>query len=153
MNQVLYAMQFKGTAAPKAGATGVIAASTRATSCTLSSIITSNGVTGALQSTQDGHASFESEVTLTGETSFREAGTIRFGDGNHCLHFSTIGIPAGLLTDSAHLGLLALSARSCFRQLAVCTMVGRCGRWRNSRNSRLPTPVEVPEYEVAALGV
>src|SRR5438046_1813138 len=91
MKQVLYAMQFKGTAAPKAGASGLIAASTRATSCTLSSVVTSDGVTGALQSTEGGHASFESEVTLTGETSFREVGTIRFGDGHHCLRFSTIG--------------------------------------------------------------
>jgi hypothetical protein len=91
MKQVLYAMQFKGIAAPKAGASGVIAASTRATSCTLSSVVTSEGVKGALQSMESGHASFESEVTLTGETSFREVGTIRFGDRDHCLRFSTIG--------------------------------------------------------------
>jgi hypothetical protein len=39
MKQVIYAMQFKGTAAPKAGASGVIKASTTAPSCTLSSAL------------------------------------------------------------------------------------------------------------------
>jgi hypothetical protein len=90
MKQVLYAMQFKGDAVPKAGASGVIAASTRATSCTLSSLVNPDGVKGVLRSMEGGHASFESEVTLTGETSFQEVGTIRFGDEDHCLRFSTI---------------------------------------------------------------
>jgi hypothetical protein len=91
MKQVIYVMQFKGTAAPKAGVSGVMTASTSATSCALSSAIGPGGVTGTLQPLQGGHASFESEVTLTGETSFRETGTIRFGDSNHSLRFSTIG--------------------------------------------------------------
>src|SRR5260370_36684672 len=38
-----------------------------------------------------GKASFKSEVTLTGETSFTETGTIRFGDSNQSLRFSTVG--------------------------------------------------------------
>jgi len=91
MKQIIYAMQFKGTAAPKAGVSGVITASTRAPSCTLSSAVGPAGVTGTLLQLQGGQASFESEVTLSGETSFRETGTIRFGDSNHSLRFSTIG--------------------------------------------------------------
>jgi hypothetical protein len=91
MKQILYAMQFKGTAAPKAGVSGVIAASTQASSCTLSSVIAADGLTGTLLSVEGGHAWFESEVMLTGETSFTEAGSIRFGESNHCLRFSTIG--------------------------------------------------------------
>src|SRR5258708_34019034 len=80
MKQVMYAMQFKGSAAPKAGASGVIKASTTAPSCSLSSVVGPDGVTGTLLPVPGGNASFESEVTLTGETSFTEAGTSRFGD-------------------------------------------------------------------------
>ena len=45
-----------------------------------------------------GEATFESEVTFTGETSFQEAGTIAFGEG-HRLHFVTVG--SGYLGSSA----------------------------------------------------
>jgi len=91
MKQIIYAMQFKGSAAPKAGASGVMEASTTSMSCTLSSIVGPGGLTGTLTPTTGGKASFTSEVTLTGETSFTETGTIRFGDSNHSLRFSTVG--------------------------------------------------------------
>ena len=91
MKQLIYVMQFKGTAAPKSGVAGVVKASTSASSCTLSSVVGSAGVTTTMIPVDGGNAWFESEVTLTGETSFREAGTIRFGDSNHNLRFSTIG--------------------------------------------------------------
>lgn len=91
MKQVMYAMQFKGSAEPKAGVAGVIKASTTAPSCTLNSVVGPNGVMGILLPVPGGKASFESEVTLMGETSFTEAGTIHFGDSNHSLRFSTVG--------------------------------------------------------------
>ena len=91
MKQVIYAMQFKGTATPTGGASGVIKASTTAPSCTLSSVVGPGGVTGTLLPVPGGKASFESEVTLTAETSFTEMGTIRFGDSTHLLRFSTVG--------------------------------------------------------------
>ena len=103
MKQVVYVMQFKGGAAPKAGATGVIKATTSAQSCTVNSIVGAQGVTGTIQPAQGGKASFESEVTLTGETSFGEVGTIRFGDSNHALRFSTVG--QGYLGKSPEEGL------------------------------------------------
>jgi hypothetical protein len=37
-------------------------------------------------------------LTVTGETSFLESGSIRFADGNHRLRFSTVG--QGYLADS-----------------------------------------------------
>src|SRR3981081_2156599 len=89
--QLINAMQLKGSAAPKAGASGVMEASTTSPSCTLSSVVGSGGVTGTLTAVPGGKASFKSEVTLTGETSFTETGTIRFGDLNHSLRFSTVG--------------------------------------------------------------
>jgi len=103
MKQVIYAMQFKGSAAPKAGVSGVIRASTSASSCILSSHVGPTGLTGTLQPLAGGTASFESEVTLTGETSFTEAGTIRFGDSNHSLRFRTVG--QGFLGKSADAAL------------------------------------------------
>ena len=39
MKQIIYAMQFKGRAAPKAGVSGVIIASTEAPSCALSCVL------------------------------------------------------------------------------------------------------------------
>jgi hypothetical protein len=91
MKQMPYAMQFKGNAAPKAGSQSVIKASTNASSCTISSVVSEGGVTGTIKPIAGGQASFESEVTLLGETSFSEAGTIRFGDSNHMLRFTTVG--------------------------------------------------------------
>ena len=91
MKQVIYAMQFKGSAMPKPGLSGVITASSRAPSCTLGSVVGPAGLRGTLLSAAGGEALFESEVTVTDETSFKEAGTIRFGDSNHSLRFSTIG--------------------------------------------------------------
>lgn len=98
MKQVIYAMQFKGQAGPGATPT-VMKAATSSPSCTFTTVVGPEGVHGSLQPGAGGRASFESEVTITGETSFLEAGSIRFGDGNHRLRFSTVG--QGYLGDSA----------------------------------------------------
>lgn len=91
MKQIFYAMQFRGQAAPVAGSSNVIKATTSASSCTLTTAIGAQGVSASLQPAAGGKASFESEVTVTGESTFVESGTIRFGDGNHRLRFSTVG--------------------------------------------------------------
>jgi hypothetical protein len=88
MKQLLYGVQFMGNAAPKEGAASVIKATTSASSCTISSTVGDDGLMTRIQPVAGGKASFESEVTLLGETSFKEAGTIRFGDSNHVLHFA-----------------------------------------------------------------
>ena len=97
MKQVLYAMQFKGKAGPGASP-NVMKASTSSPSTTITTEIGAEGVHGIIKPAPGGKAEFESEVTLTGETSFLERGTIRFGDGNR-LQFSTI--EHGYLGDSA----------------------------------------------------
>ncbi len=97
MKQILYAMQFKGKAGPGAAA-NVMKASTSASSTTITTEIGAEGVRGIIQPAAGGKAEFESEVTLAGETSFLEKGSIRFGDGNR-LQFSTI--EHGYLGDSA----------------------------------------------------
>jgi len=84
-------MQFIGNAAAMAGSPSVLKATTTASSCSITSTVGPEGVRGELRTTKGDKAIFESEVTLTGETSFRESGTIRFGDTPHRLHFSTVG--------------------------------------------------------------
>lgn len=98
MKQVIYVMQFKGGAVPNASKPGVIKASTSASSCNVSSIVGNEGVVGTIQPAAGGKASFESEVTMLGDTSFGEVGTISFG-GKNSLHFSTVG--QGYLDKSA----------------------------------------------------
>ena len=73
-------------------------ASTSGSSNTVTTVVGADGVQGKIESAAGGQAQFESEVTLTGETSFLESGSIRFGDGNHRLRFSTVG--QGYLADS-----------------------------------------------------
>jgi hypothetical protein len=98
MKQIIYAMQFKGSAAPGASP-NVMKASSSASSITLTTVVGAEGVQGKLASAAGGKAEFESEVTLTGPTAFLEKGSIRFGDGKHRLHFSTV--EHGYLGDSA----------------------------------------------------
>ena len=102
MKQIIYAMQFKGKAAPTASA-NVMKAATSASSNTITTAIGGAGVQGKIEPAAGGKAEFESEVTITGETSFLEKGTIRFGDGNHRLRFSTV--EHGYLGDSPEPGL------------------------------------------------
>jgi hypothetical protein len=91
MRQIFYAMQFTGRATPVAGSSNVLKAATTAESCALTTAVSAEGVSASLQPATGGKAAFESEVTVTGETSFIESGTISFGEGNHQLRFSTVG--------------------------------------------------------------
>src|SRR5262245_48817736 len=84
-------MQFKGRAVPANDAGTVLKATTTAPSCTITTVVGATGVSGNLQPTAGGQGHFESQVTFTGETSFREEGSITFGDNQHRLYFSTVG--------------------------------------------------------------
>src|SRR5438105_6762880 len=91
MERMLYVLQFKGQAAPVEGASGVLRATTIAPSCEISTQVGSDGVRSELRPGGSGSAHFESEVTLTGDTSFKESGTITFGESGSRLRFSTVG--------------------------------------------------------------
>ncbi len=90
MRQIIYTMQFKGTATPGAEE-GVLKATTSATSCTVQTVIGNDGVTSAFHVAEGGMAFFESEVRMTGKQKFQETGSIAFGEGDHSLEFSTVG--------------------------------------------------------------
>jgi hypothetical protein len=102
MKQIIYAMQFKGKAGPGPSA-NVMKAATSSPSSIVTTVVDAQGVHGKIEPTAGGKAEFESEVTITGETSFTEKGTIRFGDGNNRLRFSSI--EHGYLGDSPEAGL------------------------------------------------
>ena len=91
MRQIIYVLQFRGKAAPTNKSGTVLKANTIAPSCAISTVVGSQGVSGTLQPTSGAGATFQSEVTFTGETSFQESGTITFGETLHRLHFSTVG--------------------------------------------------------------
>ena len=90
MKQIIYVMQFRGQAAPSSDNPNVLSASTTAPSCNVRTVVDTEGVSGSIEQIGGGTAAFESEVTLTGGTSFQESGTINFGN-DHGLHFSTVG--------------------------------------------------------------
>lgn len=98
MREVIYAMRFRGQAEPVGEVGNVLRAATSAPSSTLTSTVGSDGLTGTLAPAPGEEATFTSEVTFTGETSFQEVGTIGFGNG-HQLRFSTVG--SGYLAPSA----------------------------------------------------
>lgn len=98
MKELIYSMQFRGTAAPVGGSPNVMRATTKAKSCAFTSVVKADGLRSILEPAEGGDASFESEVKLSEGGSFDETGTIEFGSGN-VLHFSTVA--SGHLADSA----------------------------------------------------
>ena len=88
MQQLLYAMQFRGEGAPADD--GAVHAATRSPSTRITSSVGADGLGGKIEQGDGGEATFTSQVRMTGDTSFTETGTITFGDGNS-FDFSTIG--------------------------------------------------------------
>jgi hypothetical protein len=89
MPQLLYVLQFKGKASPANEAGTTLKATTTARGCRVTTTIGADSVAADLQPADGPRASFESEVLITGATSFEEKGTISFGESR--LHFSTVG--------------------------------------------------------------
>ena len=103
MAQILYALQFTGSAGPAGDDQTVMHAKTTSVGG-FNTVIDDSGVDGRIEQAGGGSATFESEVRLTGDTSFTESGTIDFG-GPHRLRFSTVG--HGTLEPSAEDGTMA----------------------------------------------
>ena len=91
MRQIMYNLQFRGTAVRSSAENGVLKATTSAASCVMRSVVTADGVEGSIAPAEGGLAFFESEVRILSPEAFTESGTIGFGDGDHALRFSTVG--------------------------------------------------------------
>jgi hypothetical protein len=89
MTSIIYVLQFNGKAGPANEAGTILKATTTAPSCRITTTVGPDGVAGDFQAAEGGRASFESEVRITGDTSFQEKGTISMGKSR--LHFSTVG--------------------------------------------------------------
>lgn len=98
MREVIYAMRFTGQAEPVGDVGNVLRAATSAPSSAITTTVEPAGLAGAWAPAPGAAATFTSEVTFTGETSFLETGDITFGEGN-TLRFSTVG--SGYLAPSA----------------------------------------------------
>jgi hypothetical protein len=101
MRQIVYAMQFRGQGGPT-DQENVLQAATSSPSSRIVSKVSAAGVESQVDAVDGATAQFESEVRLTGGTSFTETGKITFGAGNS-FSFSTIG--EGYLADSPQEGL------------------------------------------------
>src|SRR4051812_43639392 len=104
MAQMIYVLEFQGMAGPVEGQGGGVEAETHAAAARVTTTIGADGVSGEIAALDGPGADFESEVRFTGETSFLETGTIRFGDASS-LTFSTVG--SGYLAPSPEAGLMA----------------------------------------------
>ena len=102
MKELVFALEFKGSAAPVPGSDKKLQAKTSATSQTLRSLLKADGIQAAVESTGPGLASFESEVEIVGEGMFVESGRIRYGDAG-TVSFKTVG--RGVLGPSPVAGL------------------------------------------------
>jgi len=104
MRQLFYVLQFRGSFGPVDGVQGMIRAATSAAACRVTTALAQCGIRGRFEEVNGPMATFESEVTMTGDTTFLGSGLIRFGE-NSRLAFSTVG--DGHLAPSPEAGWLA----------------------------------------------
>jgi hypothetical protein len=81
---IMFTLQYTGNAGPMAGTPGVMKAHLEASIPAGSAIAKAAGI-------KAGKASFDSVVTVTGDGTFLESGTIRFGNRGAAISFSTAG--------------------------------------------------------------
>jgi hypothetical protein len=91
MQQIVYAIQFKGQATPAEGNAGVIHVRSVAASASISAVVNKGGITGGFDPAAVADVAFESQATLLAANGFEERGTITFGDQGHSLRFTTVG--------------------------------------------------------------
>jgi hypothetical protein len=90
MKELVFALEFKGTAAPVPGSETRLRASTSANGQTLRSIVKSDGIEAGIEPAGGDRATFESEVDIVGEGAFLESGTIVYGKAGK-VSFRTVG--------------------------------------------------------------
>jgi hypothetical protein len=104
MKRIIYALQFKGSAAPKDGAADVMAVNAKAPGASVRTQVFPDGLNGKIETEAGAEAAFASTVKMTSDSSFDEEGTISFG-ADHSLRFVTAG--QGHVAPSAEEGVSA----------------------------------------------
>ncbi len=97
MRELVFALEFKGTAAPVPGSQTRLRAQTSASGQTLRSTLKPDGIQAGIEPVGGDQATFESEVEIVGDGAFLESGTIAYGRAGK-ISFKTVG--RGLLGPS-----------------------------------------------------
>jgi hypothetical protein len=103
MKQIAYAMQFKGSGAPKRGKKNEMSARSGSSTSSLTNSVGARGPRLAIKDGARPKAAFKSNVQVLKKGEFTEDGTIDFGKGGK-LRFSTIG--KGWMGPSAEEGVM-----------------------------------------------
>jgi hypothetical protein len=90
MREVVFVLEFRGTAGPVPGSEHRMRAKTSAGSQSLRSVIKPDGIEAGVAGTAGETASFESEVEVVGEGMFVESGRIQYGTAG-AIQFKTVG--------------------------------------------------------------
>lgn len=90
MKELVFALEFTGSAAPVAGSDNKLHAKTSASGQTLRSVLKPDGVEAAIAPAGGDSATFESEVEVVGDGMFLESGTITYGHAGK-ITFKTVG--------------------------------------------------------------
>jgi hypothetical protein len=90
MKEVVFALEFRGSAGPVAGAPDRLQARTTATGQVLRSAIKPEGIQATIDREGGDAATFESEVEIVGDGAFVETGTITYGRAGR-VTFKTVG--------------------------------------------------------------
>ena len=90
MREIVFALEFKGSAGPVPGSENRMRAKTSASSQTLRAVLKTDGIQAGIETAGGETATFESEVEVVGEGMFLESGTIRYG-GAGSITFETVG--------------------------------------------------------------
>jgi hypothetical protein len=90
MKELVFALEFKGSAAPVPGSDTRLRATTSAAGQTLRSVLKPDGVQAVIEPGGGDPASFESEVEIVGDGAFLESGSISYGRAGK-VSFKTVG--------------------------------------------------------------
>jgi len=90
MREVVFALQFKGTAAPVEGDANRLRARTSAGDQTLRTTMKADGIQAAIEGSGAATITFESDVEIVGEGAFVESGSISYGAAGK-ITFKTVG--------------------------------------------------------------
>jgi len=90
MRELVFALEFKGTAAPVPGAANRLRARTSAADQTLRTALKADGVQVGIDRSGADTATFESEVEIVTEGAFVESGSITYGAAGK-VTFKTVG--------------------------------------------------------------
>jgi hypothetical protein len=90
MKELVFALEFTGTAVPVPGSPNRLRATTSAPDQTLQTVLKPDGVHAAVQRMGGEAATFESEVEMLADGAFLESGSIAYGSAGK-VTFKTIG--------------------------------------------------------------